>query len=227
MTGLWLVGAERDQYVAELRRSGHTLEQIAGTLGVSRERVRQLAKRAGAPRPAVAASGIDPVALLRFARSRECRSMRHCARHFGLPHRTVNIAFRELGVARALKRLYRWRRRSNLRARIIVALRAFAAKHGRAPTSEEMCDRKNGLPYPAEVARVFGGCATGFWAAGLEPRATGPLGHLHREPATHCRRGHPFTPENTYTGVRPSGKRYRLCKECQRFRDRRAREHAR
>ena len=36
-------------------------------------------------------------------------------------------------------------------------------------------------------------------------------------PATHCKRGHEFTPENTY--VRPSGKR--ICKACRLVRNRR------
>ena len=39
---------------------------------------------------------------------------------------------------------------------------------------------------------------------------------------THCKRGHPFTPENTYLRKR-AHKTERFCRECSRIRDRRRR----
>jgi hypothetical protein len=37
---------------------------------------------------------------------------------------------------------------------------------------------------------------------------------------THCKRGHEFTPDNTYRAVRERGKQERFCRECSRIRDR-------
>lgn len=42
-------------------------------------------------------------------------------------------------------------------------------------------------------------------------RAYANIGRFHRE-ATHCKRGHEFTPENTY----PKDGKYRQCRTCQR-----------
>ena len=33
---------------------------------------------------------------------------------------------------------------------------------------------------------------------------------------THCKRGHEYTPENTYHGTHPNGSRFRMCKACKR-----------
>lgn len=35
---------------------------------------------------------------------------------------------------------------------------------------------------------------------------------------THCKRGHEFTPENTYVYQSPQGRRFRFCRKCANFR---------
>jgi hypothetical protein len=218
-------GADRDAYVVSMRRAGHTLQAIADTLGVSRERVRQLAKRNGSVRVSLAAHNLDPIALLRFARSRECRSCMDCARHFGVDATAVHRAFRALCVLPALTRLYRWRRMAAQRALYIAQLHAFVAEHGRAPTTREMNARGStrGLPFASELQRTFGTFVAGFAAAGLGSRGLGSRAHLGpRIRKTHCRRGHELTPPNLYTGTKPDGTQWRQCKACHRAQKRAA-----
>jgi hypothetical protein len=212
--------ADRDAYVAGMRRAGHTLQEIGDVLGVSRERARQLAKRAGVEGlTTLAAPRIDPVAMLRFARSPECASFADCARRFEVDDHAVGRVFRSLGVDAALKRLYRWRRLSRLRALYAGQIRAFIATHGRPPMVREMNARgsKNGLPFASELQHAFGSLVAAWSALGIAPRPRGTLSHLRpRQPGTHCKRGHALTPDNLWSGLRSNGKRWRACKACHR-----------
>lgn len=45
---------------------------------------------------------------------------------------------------------------------------------------------------------------------------TRPEQHPARAKRTHCKRGHPLTPDNLYVKVRPSGREDRQCKACYR-----------
>lgn len=56
-------------------------------------------------------------------------------------------------------------------------------------------------------------------ALGLKPMQ-------HRELSTHCKNGHEFTPETTYTYVGRTGTPIRACRACQRDRDRKRRAGA-
>lgn len=51
----------------------------------------------------------------------------------------------------------------------------------------------------------------------------GESGAAHNARKTHCKYGHEYTPENTYTVTLKSGRNERVCKQCSRDRYRRLR----
>lgn len=178
---------ERDEYVVAQRRAGYTLQEIADDLGVSRERVRQLCERAGIG-DLHAAGGperLDPIAVLRYARSPECRSLKAAAAHLGVPMSSVYAMVHQLGAMGALKRLYRWRASSANRARIVERMQAWIDANGRLPTGREINDpTRTGLPCGPTIASAFGSVSAMWKAMGVTPRPSGYRGHLsHDTPA--------------------------------------------
>lgn len=216
-------GPDRDAYIIAMRSAGHTLDAIADTLGISRERVRQLAERAGAPVPGQGqnnASIIDPLTIMRYIRDPGTRTMKQVARHIGCSDQAVTRVLAELGLGETVRRLFRWRRGAPRRRRIVGQLQAFAAKHGRAPTLVE-CNSmaEPGLPWGGEIVAVFGSTTAGYRAAGFEPRPVGGPGHVHgRRLPTHCKRGHPLSPENVYLYETRGGTLARICRVCTKIR---------
>jgi hypothetical protein len=172
---------DRDAYVVMMRRAGHSLQSIAETLGVSRERVRQLAARNGLSDriSLLQPPEIDPIALLRYARSsRDCIYFKDVARHFDLRVGTVKRMFHALGVNRALVRLFLWRRRNDARARQRQRVGAFVERYGRSPTVLELNKGVEGLPYLVDCQRVFGSWEKAREALGIVQRPAGAHGHL-------------------------------------------------
>jgi hypothetical protein len=108
------------------------------------------------------------------------------------------------------------------RERIVAALRAWAQRHGRAPTMQEWQKMPPSSPpgyehRPRPVAETvkaaFGSWSAGLAAAGLEPRTPG--GQVRER----CKGGH------DEWRTRPDGKRF--CAACRREKQRRMREDAR
>jgi hypothetical protein len=100
------------------------------------------------------------------------------------------------------------------RERIIASIQAWAHKHGGVPpTVLEWRPKQNGPGYRGghpstkTVADAFGSWSAAIDAAGFKARNRGG-----QPGATHCARGHEFTPENTY--LHPRG--VRMCRTCKR-----------
>jgi hypothetical protein len=110
---------------------------------------------------------------------------------------------------------------------IVLAIQRWARDHdGRPPTARDW-DRprrrhdvnkpgrlnapRSGHPSKWTVVKKFGSWNAAIEAAGFEPRTRPDA----RPARTHCRFGHPFTPENT--SLRANGS-FR-CRQCERVRD--------
>lgn len=200
---------ERDEYVAACIRAGHTLQSVADTLGITRERVRQLAHRAGVSERVGHSVVHDPVKIL--AAARRLDSIAQVAKETGFSTGAISEVLRELGVRPALERLWRWRCGSRRRARVAARLRAFANELGRTPTAKDIMGFSPSLY--VEGCRTFGSIMAFRAAAGL------PYVDMRTVKSAHCIRGHANTPENRY----PSGA-CRLCSQA-RDRSRNARQH--
>lgn len=223
---------ERDAFVVSLRQAGHTLQEIGDMLGVSRERARQLLERQGVTKASVAAK-VDPLAVLRFARSRECRSFSDIKRHFGTDGVQERKALRALGVGRALRRLFRLRHRAAMQQQIVSQLRTFVEREGRNPTTLELTNhRRPDLPSWMTATRLFGSLEAAYEAAGLRyvRRPVGYPSHMKPRKGTlasgFCRNGHAWTPDNTATYTRPDGTEVHVCRACQRSARRQSRVRA-
>jgi hypothetical protein len=176
---------DRAAFIIAQRTSGVALESIGKSLGITRERVRQVAVRNGLKKtPLLVArtlngAVVDPIAILKFARSRECRSMSHCAQHLGLPLGAVHRVCRALRVNKALNRLYRLRRFVERRNTIVAAIQTFVETHGRYPTVSEMNSGRDDLPWPAWCSFVFRKPWTEVRETlGIPQRPLGGPGHL-------------------------------------------------
>lgn len=211
---------DRDAHVVALRKSGHTLEEIGAAHGITRERARQICERNGVSVKGVRRStNLDPIAILRFARSKDAVSFRHVARQFGTNVGEVVELLAALDVRDALKRLYRMRSRSGGSMQL-ARVRAFVEREGRLPYGRELgtqarVPKHPDLPAAMVLIHHFGSLPNVWALLGYESRAKGSPGHRGpRTVATHCRRGHEFTPENTYT-YKPG---IRFCRACKKLR---------
>jgi hypothetical protein len=91
------------------------------------------------------------------------------------------------------------------REQVILAIRAWAKAHdGRPPTHEQWQCAATKHPTSSTVQWHFGTWNVAIEAAGFQPRRKG-----WPERYSHCKRGHEFTPENTYT--RNGERRCRIC----------------
>lgn len=211
---------ERDAHMVALRHAGHTLDEIGAAHGITRERARQILERNGVTsKKERRSTSLDPIAVLRFARSREADSIRSVARRFRTNAEIVSKLLDALGVREAVKRLYRMRSPSG-RDVSLARLRAFIGREGRLPYARELgtvtgTPRRPDLPSAPSIIQQFGSLPAAWAALGYESRAKGSPGHrTPRQIATHCRRGHEFTPENTYT-YKPG---IRFCRACKKLR---------
>lgn len=88
---------QRETQIVDFRRAGFGLAAIADVYGISRERVRQVLKRAGEPpvRPKWSASEIQRLLALYAAGA----SMAQCARELGRGEGGVSYQLHKQGVA--------------------------------------------------------------------------------------------------------------------------------
>lgn len=212
----------RDAQMVVMRASGETLDTIGAAFGVSRERARQVLARNGGTgsRPAA----IDPLAVMRLIRRRETVSLATVAVALGVELSAVCRLLRALDRYGSVSRLLRWRRDIIQRASILAQLRAFVTAHGRSPYMREFgvavgTKRHPDLPAGSSVQRHFGTITAAFDRAGIARRREWQRGGGERH--THCKRGHPFTPDNVYAWTQ-SGKLVRQCRICTRARKRAA-----
>lgn len=207
---------DRDAQVIVMRESGAKLGEIGAAFGFTRERARQILLRNGHRKGRALA--VDPINILRAARSPDARRMEDVPRLANAAPDDVYRALRALGVRPALLRLYRLRRRRAL----LVAIQSWAFAHGRTPKAVDFGmgiggQRAHDLPCGQTVRIVFGSLTAATDLAGLPRNLRGYQAHrAPRGKATHCRRGHEWTAENTYTW---SSKRY--CRACEKVRARR------
>lgn len=99
---------------------------------------------------------------------------------------------------------YRATKQRWTKERLIAAQQAFYVEHGRSPTTEDWKHATDDHPGRATLVQHFGSISAARRAAGL-PEKQKRLEALK----THCKRGHEFTPENTYMQ-----KGNRLCRAC-------------
>lgn len=116
------------------------MASIAEMLGITRERVRQIANREGVAQR-TSPVGFDPLKVVTILRRRETTSYMAVATELGAPKAHVTHTVAWLGMQSAIARLFRWRKGAEKRARIARAIAAYRAKKaelGRAPTFPEL-----------------------------------------------------------------------------------------
>lgn len=202
------VGRERESHMIVMRESGATLEEIGRAFGVTRERVRQLLERNGYSGSAPSRQ-VDPLKLLAAIRSADVCSVREAAQRCGSNVSSGMMVIRRLGLAKAVQRLFQWRRDW----RYISAYRDLAAQLGHTPGVAEC--HEAGL-WQSHIQRRFGGMQKLAVRAGLQPNHEGSWagrGVRGRPRQSHCKRGHALTPENSY-----AYRGQRACKACRHLR---------
>ena len=177
---------QRIQQMRTLRERGYSLDEIALRFGVTRERVRQILRAHGAPRPeAVAEARRRRAADLAEARVDELLALWRGGAETGSVASTLGLqaAACKSTIARFATDVDKAARRANLSdARgaqtysdrdIIVALRAAAAGLGRVPSAKEYALLARGLELPSlpTVLNRMGGWTRAVTAAGMTPLA--------------------------------------------------------
>ncbi|HKO16594.1 MAG TPA: DeoR family transcriptional regulator, partial [Gemmatimonadaceae bacterium] len=117
------------QWAMVLYLGGATVEDIAASLGVGREIVRQALADAGLPSRR-GTRAVDPLAIMREVRRPGTLSLREVAQRLGYAEDTVRHGIVALGMAEAVRRLLRLRRRAT-RPNTPVALHPAAAATAR------------------------------------------------------------------------------------------------
>lgn len=154
----------RDPARAELiaRRhleGGETFQAIADDLGITRERVRQIARKVGVT---------QADSLLARGRNRVTYQCPHCQEKEELPAKKA--ATRE-SCTRCSRKISGMKRRYWTREKVIHTVQELAAEVGHTPTAVELM-RCRGLCVTS-IYREFGRLRDLMIAAGLEPRAVG------------------------------------------------------
>lgn len=150
-----------------LREAGWTLEAIGVLKGLTRERVRQHLAKAGVARRRERSprASLDVTRIVAALRAPGVERYAEAARRTGVHPIDVSRVVAALGLAQALQRLYRLRRR----ARYVRAMRLLAESLGRTP---RICDLNHpGSTTPSHTAYIhhFGSVRAAQAAAGLEP----------------------------------------------------------
>ncbi len=139
----------RDRAIVERLKAGETGSEIARSLGLSRERVRQIADRLGFKIRALRADHKEEA-------RRNARKEKEELKHFQLAEKRMNMIIQ-------LRRFYATYGRSPTGAEL-------GTKAGVAPHPE--------LPRAQDLGRLFGSMPAAFRAAGIPSRSRGSRGHL-------------------------------------------------
>ena len=180
----------RARCMVMLRGGGLTLEEIAQQYGLSRERVRQILGRSGAPdRAQVAEARSRSIRNAVQARAKELTArwargeeMAELAREAGVSRRVVAEVI--LATATAADRVNHAVAKSARRdstvytdAQLLEGLKQAAGELGRAPTVadyDQWASRTGGVARAATVRRRFDGWVNALHAAGLSEHGTPP-----------------------------------------------------
>jgi hypothetical protein len=186
---------DRWEYAQSLRDAGHSLDDIAGALGVTRQRVQQKTR---CP-VRVAKTHLDPILVVRALRDPSSDSIATLGANAGWDGGTVLGCLNELGMAGAAKRLMRWRRAAPTRRRHAALIRAEYDLRGRTPTLCELSQAMSPDATPALAAAtfrsVFGSIQRAMEYAGVPHRSVHARGaakfaNPSRGPSIVCRKGH-------------------------------------
>lgn len=217
------VQRDRRAFARAMRDAGHTLEEIGGALGVTRERVRQYlvgdTSTRGVTSRVEGFVNVDPVKLA--AAYQRTNSVGSAARESGCSTKAAARALRELGLWSPGGH---WREhRQRRHAEIVEIVRTLARELGRTPIAKEigwrLCpvaanDNTAQVRAHQDGRRYFGSYAAMIRAAGCEPRGKGGKGHRRRVRVT-CKKGlHPLIGENLYLYRKPDGTPVRICRAC-------------
>lgn len=165
----------RDEAFKAMADGGYTNVDIAMLVGLSPERVRQILMRArksgDSPEPLY---GYSLTAIMASLRMSDVESMREVARRAACSLPTARIVIAMLGLDDVVWRLFRWRRRTRLRADILAKFHAFVAKHGTPPNSGNITNTalRRQRPFSVDYRRVqwlFGSWHDLMLAAGYQP----------------------------------------------------------
>jgi hypothetical protein len=216
------VDQNRDNWVVATYLGGATMQEIGEALNppVSRERVRQLLVRNGMAEDFSKRRRYDPAEMIAACRAPGVASFPMALARLGnVGHSTLVECIRELGLAPAVKRLFRMRKRQlerthseEYRERLIADYRALAIRLGHVPSSSELHPR-NGVPFYVRFFDYFASMRELREAAGL---STKDRRGNYRGLKTHCKRGHSLADNRDKSGG---------CRDCRRFRQRKYRSN--
>lgn len=207
---------DRDTFIRAQIEAGHTLQAVGDMLGITRERVRQIANRLG-----VTDRGQhQPHDVVRFmAVARRARSLKATASELGVGAGVVQRALVAIGAFPALTRLWRMRQKRSRAAELVAAMQALATRLGRTPAIADLNAPDAGTACHMVYVQAFGSLRAAQAASGLVPNAQG------RPARACCRNGHAMSGANLLA-YRNGTRTQRKCRACQNAR-KRAVYHAR
>lgn len=154
---------DRNEALCALAGAGYSRTELAGWVGISRERVRQIVGNLG---ERGRMSQIDPMPIMRTVRRGNHETLAGIARDAGVPTSSVHWTIEWLGKGPAIRRLFRAR----YRRRLLIALRMEAQRRGRIPSAFE---RGRCHPMLGSYQREFGSWNNAIRCAGMVPRSKG------------------------------------------------------
>lgn len=161
-----------------------TLDEIGTVFGITRERARQIIRKAGYTGQRGGAP--EREAMIR-ATVGDATSLRDAAQRCRLPRSQLRSWLEERGLYEAARSGWRTRRKKRYlaaaRPRLIAELRALATRLGHVPgTGDIVADANTSSRYL--FYRVFGSLQAAQEAAGFVPRVVGPFGWTTPPPAS-------------------------------------------